>query len=105
MKKETIYEHAKRIEELYYHQLEIARSEGKAFEDYSPMDLVLTAESILDVMEDWDSPLICDMEATRKQRRLLRNFVKKSLTEFDDLLTSLNLKFGMDVSPYKLDKE
>ena len=34
-----------------------------------------------------------------------RNFGKKSLTELDELLASLNLKFGMDVSPYKLDKE
>ena len=35
----------------------------------------------------------------------VRNFGKKSLTELDELLASLNLKFGMDVSPYKLDKE
>jgi DNA-directed RNA polymerase subunit alpha len=34
-----------------------------------------------------------------------RNFGKKSLTELDDLLASLNLRFGMDVSPYKLDKD
>ena len=34
-----------------------------------------------------------------------RNFGKKSLTELDELLSSLNLKFGMDVSMYKLDKE
>ncbi len=34
-----------------------------------------------------------------------RNFGKKSLTELDDLLASLNLHFGMDVSIYKLDKE
>ena len=34
-----------------------------------------------------------------------RNFGKKSLTELDDLLTSLNLHFGMDVTPYKLDKD
>ena len=34
-----------------------------------------------------------------------RNFGKKSLTELDELLSSLNLKFGMDVSLYKLDKE
>ena len=34
-----------------------------------------------------------------------RNFGKKSLTELDELLTSLNLKFGMDVSIYKLDKD
>ena len=34
-----------------------------------------------------------------------RNFGKKSLTELDELLSSLNLKFGMDVSIYKLDKD
>ncbi|MBK5203764.1 MAG: DNA-directed RNA polymerase subunit alpha, partial [Prolixibacteraceae bacterium] len=34
-----------------------------------------------------------------------RNFGKKSLTELDDLLNSLNLTFGMDISKYKLDKE
>lgn len=34
-----------------------------------------------------------------------RNFGKKSLTELDDLLASLNLTFGMDISKYKLDKD
>ena len=34
-----------------------------------------------------------------------RNFVKKSLTELDDLLEGLNLSFGTDISKYKLDKE
>ena len=34
-----------------------------------------------------------------------RNFGKKSLTELDDLLASLNLSFGTDISKYKLDKE
>ena len=34
-----------------------------------------------------------------------RNFGKKSLTELDDLLESLNLSFGTDISTYKLDKE
>ena len=34
-----------------------------------------------------------------------RNFGKKSLTELDELLASLNLKVGMDVSLYKLDKD
>lgn len=34
-----------------------------------------------------------------------RNFGKKSLTELDDFLSSLNLSFGMDISKYKLDKE
>ena len=34
-----------------------------------------------------------------------RNFGKKSLTELDELLESLNLQFGMDISKYKLEKE
>ncbi|MDH6355050.1 DNA-directed RNA polymerase subunit alpha [Dysgonomonas sp. PH5-45] len=34
-----------------------------------------------------------------------RNFGKKSLTELDELLDSLNLSFGLDISKYKLDKE
>jgi DNA-directed RNA polymerase subunit alpha len=34
-----------------------------------------------------------------------RNFGKKSLTELDELLASLNLNFGMDIVKYKLDKD
>ncbi|MDR1582511.1 MAG: DNA-directed RNA polymerase subunit alpha [Prevotellaceae bacterium] len=34
-----------------------------------------------------------------------RNFGKKSLTELDELLDSLNLSFGMDITKYKLDKD
>jgi DNA-directed RNA polymerase subunit alpha len=34
-----------------------------------------------------------------------RNFGKKSLTELDELLVSMNLNFGMDISKYKLDKD
>ena len=34
-----------------------------------------------------------------------RNFGKKSLSELDDLLESLNLSFGTDISKYKLDKD
>lgn len=34
-----------------------------------------------------------------------RNFGKKSLTELEELLTSLNLSFGMDITKYKLDKD
>jgi len=34
-----------------------------------------------------------------------RNFGKKSLTELDEKLESLNLSFGMDLAKYKLDKE
>lgn len=34
-----------------------------------------------------------------------RNFGKKSLTELEELLQSMNLTFGMDILKYKLDKE
>ncbi len=34
-----------------------------------------------------------------------RNFGKKSLSELDDLLESLNLSFGTDITKYKLDKK
>jgi DNA-directed RNA polymerase subunit alpha len=34
-----------------------------------------------------------------------RNFGKKSLSELDDLLESLNLSFGTDISKYKLEKD
>ncbi len=34
-----------------------------------------------------------------------RNFGKKSLTELEELLTSMNLSFGLDTSKYKLDKD
>ena len=34
-----------------------------------------------------------------------RNFGKKSLNELDDLLQSLNLSFGTDITKYKLDKD
>ena len=34
-----------------------------------------------------------------------RNFGKKSLSELEELLSSLGLSFGMDISKYKLDKD
>ena len=34
-----------------------------------------------------------------------RNFGKKSLSELEELLASLNLHFGMDITKYKLEKE
>jgi len=34
-----------------------------------------------------------------------RNFGKKSLTELDELLESMNLSFGMDITKFKLDKD
>lgn len=47
-------------------------------------------------------------ELVRFQRNDLlkfRNFGKKSLSELDELLQTLNLHFGMDVAKYKLDKD
>ena len=42
---------------------------------------------------------------TRAELLKFRNFGKKSLTELDAKLLSLNLSFGMDLSKYKLDKD
>ena len=47
-----------------------------------------------------------DLEKFNKNDLLkFRNFGKKSLTELEELLTNMNLTFGMDTSKYKLDKE
>ena len=49
---------------------------------------------------------ICELVQFNKSDLLkFRNFGKKSLTELDDLLESLNLSFGTDITKYKLDKE
>ena len=45
------------------------------------------------------------VKLNRNELLKFRNFGKKSLTELDALLASLDLKFGLDVSMYKLDKE
>ena len=41
----------------------------------------------------------------RSELLKFRNFGKKSLTELDAKLVSMNLSFGMDLTKYKLDKE
>ena len=45
------------------------------------------------------------VKLNRNELLKFRNFGKKSLTELDALLASLGLRFGMDVSMYKLDKD
>ena len=45
------------------------------------------------------------VKLNRNELLKFRNFGKKSLTELDALLASLDLRFGMDVSMYKLDKD
>ena len=44
-------------------------------------------------------------ELVKFNKNDLLKFRKKSLTELDELLESLNLSFGMDITKYKLDKE
>ena len=45
------------------------------------------------------------VQYNRNELLKFRNFGKKSLTELDDLLESLNLSFGTDITKYKLDKD
>ena len=55
---------------------------------------------------DMDLSVRADLVQFNKTDLLkFRNFGKKSLTELDDLLESLNLSFGTDISKYKLDKD
>lgn len=67
------------------------------------MDLSVRA---LNCLKAADVETLADLVVFNKNDLLkFRNFGKKSLTELDDLLVSLSLNFGMDVSKYKLDKE
>ena len=67
------------------------------------MDLSVRA---LNCLKAADVETLADLVVFNKNDLLkFRNFGKKSLTELEDLLASLNLNFGMDVSKYKLDKE
>ena len=67
------------------------------------MDLSVRA---LNCLKAADVETLGDLVQYNKNDLLkFRNFGKKSLTELDDLLASLNLSFGMDISKYKLDKE
>lgn len=45
------------------------------------------------------------VQYTRNDLLKFRNFGRKSLTELDDLLASLNLSFGTDITKYNLDKD
>ena len=67
------------------------------------MDLSVRA---LNCLKAADVETLGDLEQFNKTDLLkFRNFGKKSLTERDDLLESLNLSFGTDISKYKLDKD
>ena len=67
------------------------------------MDLSVRA---LNCLKAADVDTLGDLVRFNKNDLLkFRNFGKKSLTELDDLLESLNLSFGTDISKYKLDKD
>lgn len=69
----------------------------------SDMDLSVRA---LNCLKSAEVETLGDLVGFNKTDLLkFRNFGKKSLTELDDLLASLNLSFGMDISKYKLDKD
>ena len=69
------------------------------------LDLNLSVRA-LNCLKAADVETLGDLVQYNKNDLLkFRNFGKKSLSELDDLLESLNLSFGTDISKYKLDKE
>ena len=67
------------------------------------MDLSVRA---LNCLKATDVETLGDLCTYNKNDLLkFRNFGKKSLTELEDLLDSMNLTFGMDISKYKLEKD
>ncbi len=67
------------------------------------MDLTVRA---LNCLKSAEVETLGDLVKFNKNDLLkFRNFGKKSLTELEDLLSRLNLSFGMDIAKYKLDKE
>lgn len=83
-------------------------------EDYLRMRQLLKTElgkldlsvRALNCLKTADIETLGDLcKINRAELLKFRNFGKKSLTELDAKLESLNLTFGMDLSKYKLDKE
>ncbi len=69
------------------------------------VDLSLSVRA-LNCLKAADVETLGDLVQFNKSDLLkFRNFGKKSLTELDDLLESMNLSFGTDISKYKLDKD
>ncbi len=67
------------------------------------MDLSVRA---LNCLKAADVDTLGDLCSFNKSDLLkFRNFGKKSLTELEELLDSMNLNFGMDISKYKIEKE
>ena len=69
----------------------------------SDLDLSVRALNCLKAADIETLGDLCRIQ--RAELLKFRNFGKKSLTELDAKLVSLNLSFGMDLTKYKLDKE
>ncbi len=69
----------------------------------SDLDLSVRALNCLKAADIETLGQLCSIQ--RAELLKFRNFGKKSLTELDAKLISLNLSFGMDLTKYKLDKE
>lgn len=67
------------------------------------MDLSVRALNCLKAADIETLGDLCRIQ--RSELLKFRNFGKKSLTELDAKLVTLNLSFGMDLTKYKLDKE
>ena len=67
------------------------------------LDLSVRALNCLKAADIETLGQLCSIQ--RAELLKFRNFGKKSLTELDAKLLSLNLSFGMDLTKYKLDKE
>ena len=67
------------------------------------LDLSVRALNCLKAADIETLGQLCSIQ--RSELLKFRNFGKKSLTELDAKLLSLNLSFGMDLTKYKLDKE
>ena len=68
-------------------------------------DLDLSVRA-LNCLKSADVETLGELVAFNKNDLLkFRNFGRKSLNELDELLSGLNLSFGMDTSKYKLDKD
>lgn len=67
------------------------------------LDLSVRAINCLKAADVETLGALCTL--TRSELLKFRNFGKKSLSELEAKLASLNLSFGMDLSKYKLDKD
>lgn len=89
--------HAEEFDEEVLHMRQLLKTK------LVDMDLSVRA---LNCLKAADVDTLGDLCTFNKSDLLkFRNFGKKSLTELEELLDSMNLTFGMDISKYKIEKE